>query len=368
MKKLLPTLIASLQQGKATLSQKKVTAGFDGFVDTIVRIIKEKKTGRPPAYFKTIQQFGNYINDKSGASFSLEVDETGSRLGGNMPILGNALGHLGVHVNCVGAMGYPVSHAVFAELSRNCKLYSFAEPGNSTAYEFNDGKILLGQNGQLNAAGWEMIKNKIGIDTLTDLYRDSDLLCLVNWSEIDASTDIWKGLLRDVMPMTGNKPLSFFDLSDCSKRSEKAIREAIMLLKEFSAYTKVALGLNHNEAKLVYQALFQKKAPREFERTGEKIFEKLEIETLVLHSSKQAIGYGREGVHSVKTFFVKDPAISTGAGDNFNAGLCAARLLEWDMKLSLALANAVAGSYVSSGEQQDLEGIIKYIAHAVENL
>ena len=68
MKKILPKLIAALEENKSVLPQKKITAGFDGFVDTIVRIIKEKKPGKDPSFFKTIKQFGNYINDKSGAS------------------------------------------------------------------------------------------------------------------------------------------------------------------------------------------------------------------------------------------------------------------------------------------------------------
>lgn len=360
MKKLLPKLIAALEENKSLLPQKKVTAGFDGFVDTIVRIIKDKKPGKDPSFFKTIKQFGNYINDKSGGSFSLEIDEISSRIGGNMPIMTNAMGHLGAKVDCVGAL----THPVFNQLSLNCRIHSFAEPGTSTAYEFNDGKILLGNNGGLNNAGWELIKNKIGLDTLLGLYRSSDLSCFVNWSEIDASTNIWKGLLQDVFPQLEKKQLSFFDLSDCSKRSSETILEAMMLLKQFSAYSSVALGLNHNESALIYQALFKKKAPGELILTGEKIYEKLGIETLVLHTSKESIGYSKEGIKTAKTFFVKKPAISTGAGDNFNAGFCTASLLSLDMEISLILANAVAGSYVSTGKNHDMDGLIKFLQDA----
>lgn len=360
MKKLLPKLIDALEANKHLLSQKKVTAGFDGFVDTIVRIIKEKKSGKDPAFFKTIQQFGKYINDKKG-SFSLEIEDISSRIGGNMPIMANSLGHLGITVNCVGALGYPVLHPVFKKFSGNCHSYSFTDPGTSTAYEFNDGKILLGNNGALNTSGWEVVRDKIGLEVLIDLYRNSDLLCFVNWSEIDASTDIWKGLLKEVFPKYNKQQLAFFDLSDFSKRSDESVAEAMGLLKEISKFSKVALGLNHNESRLIYQSLFSKKPPKEFDRPGEKIFEGLGIDTLVLHSSKESIGYNKEGMQSVKTFFVKNPAISTGAGDNFNAGFCAGQLMELDMELSLLMANAVAGSYVSSGENQGMEGVMEFL-------
>lgn len=366
MKKILQQLANTLEQKKSLLTAKQVTAGFDGFVDTIQRVIKEKKENQSPSYFKTIKQFGKYITDKE-SSFSLEVEEVSSRIGGNMPIMANSMGHLGVKVNCVGALGHPV----FAGLSPNCKVYSFADPGTSTAYEFNDGKILLGNNGQLNTAGWELIKNKTGIETLLKLYRYSDLLCFVNWSEIDSSTDTWKGLLRDIFPAyarADKKQAAFFDLSDCSKRSTEAVEEAMMLLKEFSRYCNVILGLNNNESRLIYQTLIQKKAPKEFERIGEKIFERLGVEKLILHSSKEAIGFDANGKYSAETFYIKKPVISTGAGDNFNAGFCTAQLLGLNMEQSLILANAVAGSYVGSGKNGSIDDCIKFLQHGAKGV
>ena len=104
------------------LQQKKITAGFDGFIDTIVRVIKEKQDHKPSTLFSTIKEFGNYIVEKQGASLSLEIEERSSKLGGNMPIMANALGRLGIAVNCIGALGYPQIHPVFKQLSSNCHL------------------------------------------------------------------------------------------------------------------------------------------------------------------------------------------------------------------------------------------------------
>ncbi len=181
-----------------TLASKKVTAGFDGFVDTIVKIIKSKQAHTPPTLFNTTVEFGKYIVEKGGTSFGLEVEEHNIKLGGNMPIMANTLGMLGVQVNCVGALGFPQTHSVFKHLSSNCHVYSFADPGLATAFEFNDGKIIFSQMGTLNSLGWNTIKEIIGIETLINLYRQSDLVCVLNWSEIDTSSDIWRGLLQDV--------------------------------------------------------------------------------------------------------------------------------------------------------------------------
>src|SRR4030095_1466949 len=81
------TLLSRLEKADQVLATKKVTAGFDGFVDTIVRIIKKKKEGKSPSFFRSKKQFGEYIIEKEGSSFSLELEEKSARIGGNMPIL-----------------------------------------------------------------------------------------------------------------------------------------------------------------------------------------------------------------------------------------------------------------------------------------
>src|SRR5262249_13189649 len=156
----------------------------------------------------------------------------------------------------------PHIHPAFKDLSSNCRLYSFANPGPSTAFEFNDGKMLIAQMGDLNKLGWEDIKHRIGLDILIKLYSQTDLFCIVNWSELDSSTGVWKGLLDEVIVHLNKdkSKTSFFDLSDCSKRTTDAILEALTLLKKFATHSKVILSLNRNEASLVYQAFYNKKS------------------------------------------------------------------------------------------------------------
>jgi len=357
-------LISTIKNNRSLIAAKKITAGFDGFIDSIVKIIRDKQEQKPTSLFKKIKEFGGYITEKAGASFSLELEEVSLKSGGNMPNLANALGRLGAKVNCVGALGYPQIHAIFKTLPSGCQLYSFAEPGTATALEFNDGKIMLAQMGQLNNLGWNKIKNIIGIDTLLSLYRESDMYCIVNWSEIDASTDIWKGLLKDVLPAcidTSEKKTAFFDLSDCSKRSDDSIKQALLLLKKFTKYTKVILGLNKNEAGQIYRVLFGKKADENLQHSGGSIFEKLKIDTLLLHSSREAIAYNKRGSFSARSFFINDPAISTGAGDNFNAGFCIANLLKLNPALSVVFANCVAALYIKTGISPELSDVINYL-------
>jgi len=356
-------LASAIQNNGHHLARKKVTAGFDGFIDAIIKIIK-KKQPKKISLFTTIKEFGNYIIEKEGTSFSLEVEEHNKKLGGNMPIMANALGQMGISVNCIGALGYPHPHPIFKNLSQNCTLFSFADPGTATAYEFKDGKIMLAQMGELNTTGWEKIKELIGTDTLTRHYKESDLVCFLNWSEIDASTDIWKGLLKDVLPTYSDrseKQIAFFDLSDCSKRSRESIAEALELIQEFGKYMKVVLGLNKNEARIIYQSLYNKKSKKDLFATGKKIFEKLTIEILVLHSAGEAMAFTNNEQVKVDSFFTSEPKMSTGAGDNFNAGFCTGQLLELDLESSVMLANAVSGCYIRKGISPPLPDIIHFL-------
>ena len=361
-------LVEKIKKDGATLTSKKVTAGFDGFVDTIVRAIKKKAKNKPIVLFNSVKEFGKYILEKEGTNFSLEMEEIISRPGGNMPITANALGRLGLRVNCIGALGYPQTHHVFNNFSSNCKLYSFAEPGTSTAIEFKDGKIMLAQMGVQNEMGWDKIKEIIGIDTLSELYKQSDLLCFVNWSEIDASADIWKGVLKDLYSKNSilrKKKFTLFDLSDCSKRSNEEISDAIELLKDFTEHTNLILSLNKNEAQLVYQALY-KKPGKDLKEIGIKIFEKLGPEILLLHSSKESFAFSRKEIFQRKSFFIKDPRISTGAGDNFNAGFATAQLLKMDPGQSLLFANIVASLYVKTGITPELPDLVVFLENLQE--
>ncbi|WP_153800437.1 PfkB family carbohydrate kinase [Foetidibacter luteolus] len=367
----LTALGKELRQKEPLLTTKTVTAGFDGFVDTIVKIIASKTPDGQPAYFNTIEDFGKYILQKSGASFSLEQEQLHIKLGGNMPITATALGSLGINVNCIGALGYPAIHKAFNDMPNTCKLYSFAEPGTSTACEFTDGKMMIAQMGSLNNLNWSDIKNTIGEKLLVELYRDAQLWCMVNWSEIDASTGIWKGLLQDVIPAAyteREKKAAFFDLSDCSKRSAESIQEALDLVQVFSAYAGVIISLNRNEAGIVYQTLYGRDAGPEIQDTAQEIFSRLKVDILVLHTSKKAVVVTGEGSFKAESFFTGQPVMSTGAGDNFNAGFCTAQLLQLDAHSSLLLANAVSGYYVRTGHSPQLMDVLNFLDMAIGKL
>lgn len=100
---------------------------------------------------------------------------------------------------------------------------------------------------------------------------------------------------------------------------------------------------------------------------GLKIFEKLKPEILLLHSSRQSFAFNQEEIFKQKSFFIKKPIISTGAGDNFNAGFAAAQLLKMDPGQSLLFANSIAALYVKTGMSPQLEDVIGFLKKVQEN-
>lgn len=342
---------------------KEVTAGFDGFVDSIVRVIRSVDNKNSYTYFQEIAEFGEYLIDKENKSCSVELDEQVVKIGGNMPIFGNALGKLGVKVNCIGAMGYPEVHQVFRGISENCTVYSVANPGYCTALEFRDGKVMLANNKGVNSITWSRIKDVIGMEKLFSLFANASIIGMLNWGEIKSFTSIWEGIIRDIL--SAHKPdkrqMMFFDLSDCSKRSNSDIQYALKLLENFNDHYSVTLSLNENETGYVFNALGIGDCCRDPECMGEMIYSRLNIDTLIVHPVNSSTAWNKNGKYRIDNLYIERPALSTGGGDNFNAGYCMAQLIGMDIASSLIIANAASGFYVKNGFSANKSELIDFL-------
>jgi hypothetical protein len=348
------TLPSCLTSAKIqTLRSKQVAMGFDGFIDSIVRVILEKQGNGNTTYFNTAAEFAQYTLMKTGSNFSLEVEETFRKIGGNMPIMANAMAGWGIDVHCIGALGFPEIQPIFRTMHPNCTLYTYAEPGLTTALEFGDSKIILGEMQKLNSVGWAQLVSAVGIDTLRNIFQTSDLVALLNWSELDHSTEVWRGLLNEVVPhlSPSSDPFVFFDLSDCSKRSAGSIREAAELIGKFSERFETILGVNLNEARLVHAALNGGKSDElSPAKTAEAIYQVIKPGILVMHYQTSAHAWKDGASYTVTVSPVSAPVLSTGAGDNFNAGFCLGILAGCAMEQTLELAHWCAGQYMQTGK------------------
>src|ERR1044071_6312886 len=87
--------------------------GLDGFVDEIVHAVDKRENAQEFTRLPTIASFAQRIAGAAGKSTNIEMVNQRTKLGGNGPIMGNALATLGLKVTYVGSLGYPNLHPVF---------------------------------------------------------------------------------------------------------------------------------------------------------------------------------------------------------------------------------------------------------------
>lgn len=356
--------IASAASG---LSNTRATIGFDGFVDHIIDVVDKRHDFQSYDPIRTIADFAQKIAAAAGESSNYEMVTKQMKLGGNGPIMANALAALGVAVNYIGIIGSPAIHPVFDELARRAKVFSLGEPGQTMALEFTDGKLLLGNVQTCLDVNWNKLMEKVGRDQLGQLVGQSKLIGLVNWTMLPSMTEIWKKMQSEIWPnLPAGDRMLFVDLADPEKRRPADITEALDQLTAFQGQVNVTLGLNLKEAVEILEVLhLPKQANHEaaIEAYARTIREKLNVACVVIHPRRTAAAATAESSARFDGPFVQQPKISTGAGDHFNAGFCLGRILGMNLEESLCCGVATSGYYVRTANSPSSAQLSEFLAH-----
>ncbi len=357
----IPQIVSRLKHN--TIAERSAFLGFDACIDYIIHIVREKNGNEVTGYFTESSQFGEFLINLENKSCGVELQTKLSKIGGNMVITGNAMGNLGVKVECIGTFGFPEILPVFRTMSPNCTLQTIADTISATALEFDNSKVIMFDPGPYNNLTWDGIKNLLGTEKIKKLITGKQLISFLNWSEIENSSQIWKGFLDEIFPDTikaGPKPFFFTDFSDCSRKSKQEIQSVVELLARLRDYFKVTISLNRNEADLIARALGLEGYESD-EIFVKALYELINADVLIIHRTKDALGYDGSTYEKCDTFFCKEPRILTGGGDNFNAGFCYSLFNEFNLFQSLLLANAVSGSYVKTGTSPGINELLEFL-------
>jgi len=335
--------------------------GLDGFVDKLMTPV-DKRTGRGMAFspIETIEDFGNRMLGAAGKSTNVEMYPKKEKLGGNGPIMANALLAAGTKARYIGALGHPTVDPVFEEFARKTEAISIGNPGVTHALEFRDGKIMLGNTSPLDAIDYDAIIGAMGEGKFWDLLSRCRLVALVNWTMIPQMTSIMQAILERALPMIppmdGGRHF-FFDLTDPEKRSDGDLSAVLKTITRYMSHGPVTLGLNLKEAQQVDRILGNSPVePDEdgLKRMASRIRSALEITTVVVHPTSSAAGARKDGSWWVKGPYCENPVTTTGAGDHFNAGFSLAQTLGMSPECCLTVAVAFSGQYVRTGESPSL--------------
>jgi sugar/nucleoside kinase (ribokinase family) len=347
------------QAGRA--AQLRAFVGLDGFVDEILHVVDKRESAEVYQRLRTIAQLAARFAAAAGKSTNLELVNQITKLGGNGPIMANALASFGLKVTYLGILGYPNLHPVFQDFAKRAEVHSIAEPGATDALEFEDGKIMIGKHSSLKQVTWENIKARFGLDRFADNFGRAQLVAFVNWTMLPYMSGVWEAILREICPaMKGPRRFLFFDLADPEKRTREDILRALDLIGRFEDYFDVILGLNEKEAHEIGAVLGLKPAgaaPEALAQFGVQLAARLKAGTLVIHPVSCALAIAGSKVDVVEGPFTAEPLITTGAGDHFNSGFCLGKLLGLDNRLSLLAGVTTSGYYVRTARSPSIAQI-----------
>ncbi|MDB6173151.1 MAG: hypothetical protein JWL59_2462 [Chthoniobacteraceae bacterium] len=354
-----------LHDARDRLARSRVLVGFDGFVDTILHVVAQRESTTQYSRMDRMGDFSGRIGEAAGHSANFEFVTQMVKLGGNGPIMANALVSYGTPLTYIGNLGSPNPHPVFSDLTKRAKVYSIAEPGYTDAIEFDDGKLMFGKHESLKDVSWETLIAHVPEDELVALFSDSTLISLVNWTMLTQMTAIWEKILSHIAPrLEGERRWLFIDLADPAKRSREDISAALKQIAKFEGHFRVVLGLNFAESRQIGEVLGLGTVEETYGTVthhASQIRDLLKIDTVVIHPTHFASASDASGSAHVVGPFILKPKITTGAGDHFNAGFCIGRILGLDISACLQIGVATSGYYVRHAESPGLDDLTKFL-------
>ncbi len=351
----------TIQKLLDNFQRNKVLIGFDGFIDEIIDVVKERVN--PTKYEKVtaISEFSENIKKMAALSGNIELVPTKLKFGGNGPIMANALFQQGFKIFYIGALGKEKIHPLFKDFANNCeKVITLTEPGHTDALEFDDGKVMLGKINKLKEVNWQNLLRYISKDTLKEIISSVSLLGITNWSGLLEMNSMIAGL-NEICSEISHCPVVFFDLADPKKRTKNDIFEVLSLISKFQKNAEIILGLNKNESEVVMEVL-DISAENIIMRT-EKIREKLGITAVTIHPLKGASCSTKKGCLWIDGPYTPKPKLTTGAGDNYNAGFCCGWISGFSPEECLTLGVYTSGFYVRNCYSPIQDELIEFLKH-----
>lgn len=344
----------------------KVFIGWDGNTDEIIEVVNTREgMGRYQA-METMDVMGMRIVKAAGKSCNIELVPKKQKIGGNGPILCRALLEGGHAITLVGVVGEPIIEPLFKIFEKRCeRVISLGPSAYTQALEFADGKVMLGKLQSFDNITWDNLLQRIPLPELIALHDDLDLFVSANWTMLLDINRIWRKIAEEVVPhLSKRKRWMFVDLADPAKRTDEDLREALDILSALTKGYQVVLGLNESEEGRVAHVLgvFSDQRSREnIGRMAEEIRAKLGLAHVVCHSTHYAVAADGTDTYVAEGPYVERPVISTGAGDNFNAGYCNALLHGLSTKACVTLGVAASGYYVREGHSPTMKELAEFL-------
>ncbi len=217
---------------------------------------------------------------------------------------------------------------------------------------------------------WRMYKNEGIIADLKTLFANCHIISFADWSEVVGASDLWDGLLLDVIkPLRKNDFEFIFYLGDPTKRPVQEVDEILDIIGDYSHYGRVTLVLDEEEASKLWMVLngYDPGMPLSslsLPCPGKKylsIFNTMNINDLLICASDQILSFSRQEQFELVDKAHNSARIAKDVRNNFNAGYSLGLQLQLEVSQCVALGLAASGSYMENGVSPDRTALLSYI-------
>ena len=336
--------------------------GFDGVVDSVRTFVDKGRSRTEYDRIATLKAFRDRLDDSIAAESSLTVEwrTEGTRTGGHACHLSRVFDGLGADTTMIGTYGQPPREPFRSEFAGST-LVSIGAPGFCNAVEFDDGKLMLAQAGEAADLDWETLRDRIDPASLAEHLDGADLLGVGYWSMTPALPSLVSTLVSETWPLQSSPPEHvFFDTGDVRNLPRDTLCKGAIRLEETNEVVRTTVSANRSETKAL-AAAFDGPEPSTLTANAEQVYEGLGVTRFVGHSPSRAVTVsGGESV-SIRVPRTDEPAMTTSAGDHFNAGFLLGHLAGLSNPATTVVANAAAGSFVRTGLPPDYDDVAEFV-------
>jgi hypothetical protein len=336
--------------------------GFDGFIDTFVRL-------QTPA---SMAEFGPKVAAAAGIAASYPAQHQGDKFGGNGPLFAAALNdiHGGeIDVTYIGAMGrgevLPIYQAALNGKTK--RLYTLAQPAHTTCLEFTDGKVMLCDMAACAEVTWERLLECVGQSALDAELQAAAFISAVNWGKLPHAGPIWTNLAGRLaeLGVPAKKIFFFMDLAEFETRPMADREDLLSRLPAITRQCHTLLSFNLKEAwqmgEVFGGAYHGRKDADSVAELATFLWSRIAVDRIIIHPNDGAACASATGTVFVPGPYCREPLISTGAGDNFGAGCLSAALKGFEDAGILLAGNCASGHFVRSGRSASFADTAKLL-------
>lgn len=358
--------LAEKLEARASLAPSHpVVAGFDAFVDEILHVVDTRISPEEYRPLASISELGEWVQAAAGRSGLREAVLLESAAGGCAVNLGDGLVAMGFPLSIFAALGNPPDPA-FLTLAGRCRraVPLGLPPGRTDVYEFQDGKLMFCRFSHFSQFTPDFARQALGSGEFRAACEEAAAMVFTSWSVFPRMTSCWRVIQREFLTGLNHQPLIFLDLADPASRSDEDVRAMVEALAGFEVAGPTILSLNGAEAHKLAHALGLRGAVSDAQSAGAlavALRERVGIAAVGIHLPGFATAAEEGGVYTAPGPFCAKPRKSVGAGDRFNAGWLAGRLLGLGGEEALRLGAASSGFFVREARSATLPELVEFL-------